>query len=76
MLRIYLDDVRLVSTILEEGYRFSSELGKLVHTKEAAAEDERLRLEGESAEARMVRVLLPAMCSQHKPRPEIYCGDQ
>ena len=63
MFKIYVDDVRQVSTILREGMRFDEELNRMVWKEEYKVEDERKREEGESVDARMIRILMPAINS-------------
>ena len=57
----YVDDVRQVSTFLKLGSRYLPETKTFRYSEEAAEEDEKLRLEGESNNGRMARVCLPAM---------------
>ena len=63
LFRIYVDDVRQISTVLEDGSRYDLASRKIIRTEEAAVEDRKRRQEGESADAKMVRILLPAMNS-------------
>ena len=63
LLRIYVDDVRQASTVLRMGTRYDVESKKMVESEEAMKEDEKLREGGETADARMARVLAPAMNS-------------
>ena len=63
LFKIYVDDVRQVSTVLAEGTRFCLKTGKMEFSKVAAEEDARERESGESEDARMARILLPAMNS-------------
>ena len=61
LFKIYVDDGRQVSTVLEMGARYSVEERRMVVTEEAVKEDERRKEEGESSSARMARTLIPAM---------------
>ena len=61
LFKIYVDDGRQVSTVLEMGSRYSMEERRMVVTEEAVKEDERRKEEGESSSARMARTLIPAM---------------
>ena len=61
LFKIYVDDVRQASTILKMGSRFYDKSKSIVETEEARVEDEVRKKEGESPDARMVRVLTPAM---------------
>ena len=61
LFKIYVDDVRQVSTVLKMGTRYNAEVKKLVVVEEAVEEDEKLKREGETTNARMARILLPAM---------------
>ena len=63
LMKIYVDDVRQVTTPLRMGSRFSVEEKRIVETGEAYEEDEKLKAEGESSEARRARILIPAMNS-------------
>ena len=63
MLKIYVDDVRQISTVLEKGTRYSTEDEKMVWTREALEEDIKKEEEGESNDVRMARILRPAMNS-------------
>ena len=58
LLKIYVDDVRQATTTMRKGMRFSE--GELTWSEEAEQEDSAKQQEGESDEARMVRVLTPA----------------
>ena len=61
LFKIYVDDVRQVSTVLKMGTRYNAEVKKLVVVEEAVEEDEKLKREGETTNARMARILRPAM---------------
>ena len=63
LFKIYVDDVRQISTVLKEGTRFDMVSRRMVWKEEFAKEDEEKRKDGESLDARMVRVLLPVMNS-------------
>ena len=63
LFKIYVDDVRQVSTVLREGTRFDMVSRRMIWKEEFAKEDEEKRKDGESLDARMVRVLLPVMNS-------------
>ena len=63
LLKIYVDDVRQVSSVLKTGTRYSEVERRMTWSKEAEKEDEDLRRRGESDDSRMARVLRPAMNS-------------
>ena len=63
LFKIYVDDVRQVSTVLPLGMRFRVETGKIEYCEKAEEEDKSKQLEGESSSARMARILGPAMDS-------------
>ena len=63
LFKIYVDDVRQASTALKMGTRYDTEEKKMKVTEEARIEDEKLRDEGETLDARMARILTPAMNS-------------
>ena len=63
LLRIYVDDVRQASTVLKLGTRFDVNKREMVESEVAREEDERLRKEGETTDARMARILAPVMNS-------------
>ena len=71
LLKIYVDDVRQVTTPQKMGS--SKEEKRTVETQEALEEDEKLRERGESTEARMARVLIPAMNSINPEEEEDQC---
>ena len=61
LLRIYVDDVRQASTVLRRGTRYDEVKRQLVWTEDSEEEDELLSEKGETADARMVRILTPVM---------------
>ena len=63
MMKIYVDDVRQVSTVLRKGSRYDEVEKRIKWSREAEEEDVKKEEQGESKEARMVRVLTPAMNS-------------
>ena len=61
LLKIYVDDVRQTSTLIRKGLRYDAEKEEWGWSKEAEEEDEQKDKEGESKDARMARILQPAM---------------
>ena len=61
LLKIYVDDVRQCSTLIKEGLRYDAKSEEWKWSKEAEEEDEQKSKEGESKDARMARILQPAM---------------
>ena len=61
LLKIYVDDVRQVSTLIRRGMRYSNKSKDWQWSREAELEDEKKMEEGESKDARMARILQPAM---------------
>ena len=61
LLRVYVDDGRQVTSLLRKGLRYSLEEEGFVWSKEAEQEDKAKEKEGESREAFMARLCLPAM---------------
>ena len=61
LLKVYVDDGRQVTSILRKGMRFCQEEGKFVWREEAEKEDRMKEEQGESKEAFMARLCLPAM---------------
>ena len=57
LFKIYVDDVRQANTVLKMGSRYDDKSRRMVVTEEARLEDEKRKQEGESSDARMVRVL-------------------
>ena len=66
LLKIYVDDVRQVSSTLRKGTRFDEKEKKMTWTKEAENEDIEMEEMGENKDARMARILRPAMNSINK----------
>ena len=61
LLKIYVDDVRQVSTLMRRGLRYNAKEEEWAWSEEAEKEDEEKEKEGESKHARMARILQPAM---------------
>ena len=61
LLKIYVDDVRQSSTLIRKGLRYDARSKEWEWTKAAEEEDEKKEQEGESKDARMARILQPAM---------------
>ena len=61
LFKIYVDDVRQITTMLRKGTRYEVDGKTWTWSKEAEEEDEQRRKEGESKEAMMVRILTPVM---------------
>ena len=63
LLKIYVDDVRQVSTLIKRGLRYNIEREEWEWSKAAEEEDDLKAGEGESRDARMARILQPVMNS-------------
>ena len=63
LLKIYVDDVRQISSKIRDGLRYDVEREDWVWSAEAEVEDGKKRSEGESVDGRMARILQPAMNS-------------
>ena len=61
LFKIYVDDVRNISTVVKKGTRFEVEGKKMIWSEEYKKEDDELEKGGETVDARMTRVLVPAM---------------
>ena len=63
LFKIYVDDVRQISTVLKPGMRFDEEEKKMIWKAEYEKDDELRKEQGETDDARMSRILNPAMNS-------------
>ena len=63
LFKIYVDDVRQISTVLKPGMRFDEEEKKMIWKEEYEKDDELRKEKGETDDARMSRILNPAMNS-------------
>ena len=63
LLKIYVDDVRQVSSLIEPGLRYNTKERVWAWSQEAEEEDRELKEKGESKDARMSRILQGAMNS-------------
>ena len=62
-MKVYVDDGRQVTSLLDQGMRYSKEENKYSWSKEAEEEDQELERRGENKAAFMARLCLPLMNS-------------
>ena len=63
LLKVYVDDGRQVTSMLEKGMRYDAERKKFTWSREAEEEDEALEEGGEDCDSFMGRLYLPVMNS-------------
>ena len=66
LMKVYVDDGRQASTLLRKGMRFDKEKMEFQWDMEAEEEDIRLEREGETPNAYMARLCLPALNAVNK----------